>query len=234
MSESSEPATAQPSPTGSEALRQRLEALRRAGAPRLDPVRFRYVETVFRRVADAQPGVRQHLLATLDRALTACEGRVRDAEPAPPEPEAGVATVSAGAHRTMSQPPAPEPLVALNRYIVAAAAESEDYDLLPPVWESSDGLRNARRFRASWQRHRTEDALGLAVERAPEAAGPLNSHRLVLRAMTLMQELSPLYLQSFVVQAETLLRLDRAAARLRQSAPPPKTRPRRSTPRSKA
>lgn len=231
MSESDVPVPAEVFPPESDAVRHRLESLRRAGAARLDPVRFRYVESVFRRLADAQPGVHEHLLAALERGLEACEARVRERSP---EPETELVAASVGPAPMMPPVPAPEPLAALNRYIVAAAADPEDYDLAPPAWESSEGLRNARRFRASWQRHRTEDAFGLAVERAPESAGPLNSHRLVLRAMTLMQELSPLYLQSFVVYEETMLWLDRAALRFRQPAVAPKTRPPRATKRPKA
>lgn len=89
-------------------------------------------------------------------------------------------------------------------------------DGLPP-------LRSAQRFHELWQRIRTEDEIRDAVARGPENAGPLNSHRLVLRALALMQQLSPDYLRHFVTQADTLMWLDRAQDQLRRggAATPP-------------
>ena len=55
-----------------------LDALRLAGAARLDPVRFRYIELLARRVADASPEVRALLLSTLERALSECAERVAE------------------------------------------------------------------------------------------------------------------------------------------------------------
>ena len=89
-------------------------------------------------------------------------------------------------------------------------------DGLPP-------LRSAQRFHELWQRIRTEDEIRDAVARGPENAGPLNSHRLVLRALALMQQLSPDYLRHFVTHADTLMWLDRAQDPLRRggaTAPP--------------
>jgi hypothetical protein len=198
-----------------------LDALRLAGAARLDPVRFRYIELLARRVVDASPDVRTLLLSTLERSLAECGERVAaraaDEPPAPPEPP----MTSTGA----TEPPGNAPLADLNRYIASVTeppADPADYDLAPSGWQPFEGLKNAGRFRESWQKMRAEDALGLAVERAPEAAGPLNSHRLVLRTLTLMHGLSPAYMRHFIEQAETLLWLDRASARFRQPAPKPK------------
>lgn len=92
-------------------------------------------------------------------------------------------------------------------------------DGLPP-------LRSALRFQELWQRIRTEDEIRDAVARAPENAGPLNSQRLVLRALALMQELSPEYLRHFVTHAESLMWLDGAQDQLRRggAAPAPARR----------
>ena len=84
-------------------------------------------------------------------------------------------------------------------------------DGLPP-------LRSALRFQALWQRIRTEDEIRDAVARAPENAGPLNSHRLALRALALMQALSPDYLRHFVTHAESLMWLDGAQDQLRRGS----------------
>jgi len=198
-----------------------LDALRLAGAARLDPVRFRYIELLARRVVDASPEVRTLLITSLERSLSECADRVAvraaDEPPVLAEPIIPPAEVV--------ELPASTPLAALNQYIVQATeppADPDQYDLAPSGWQPFDGLKNAGRFRESWQKMRAEDALGLAVERAPEAAGPLNSHRLVLRTLTLMHSLSPAYLRHFIEQAETLLWLDKASARFRQPVPKPK------------
>lgn len=92
-----------------------------------------------------------------------------------------------------------------------------------PHSDSMPPLRSAQRFHELWQRIRTEDEIREAVARGPENAGPLNSHRLVLRALALMQQLSPDYLRHFVVHADTLMWLDRAQTPLRRggAATPP-------------
>ena len=68
-----------------------------------------------------------------------------------------------------------------------------------------------------------------ALQRLPDNAGPLNTQRLLLQALTLMHEASPAYLQHFMAHAETLLWLEAASparvlprkepARARRSAP---------------
>lgn len=83
-------------------------------------------------------------------------------------------------------------------------------------------LRSASRFRETWSRISAEDEVTQAVDRAPDNAGPLNSHMLVLRTLGLMRELSPDYLRRFMVNVETLLWLDQAGARMKLPAAKPK------------
>lgn len=90
---------------------------------------------------------------------------------------------------------------------------------LPPAPRPDGGLpplRSAQRFHELWQRIRTEDEISSAMARGPGNAGPLNSHRLVLRTLALMQQLSPDYLRRFVTRADTLMWLDQAQAQLRR------------------
>jgi hypothetical protein len=210
------------------AWEQSLETLRLAGGARLDPVRFRYIELLARRMGEAAPEVRARLLATLERALAECAERVQERaaeEPAATDPSrAGSGVPLQPVAEAIAAPPQ-APLAELNRYISAATeapARAEDYDLAPTGLQPFDGLKNAGRFRESWQRMCAEDALEFAEERAPEAAGPLNSRRLMLHSMKLMQELSPGYLRHFIENAETLLWLDKAAVRFKPPPPKPK------------
>ena len=100
---------------------------------------------------------------------------------------------------------APSPLAQLNRDIAATA---------PPGRE----LRSAQRFRDTWSRICAEDEVTQAVEQGPENAGPLNSHRLALRSLALMQGLSPAYVRRFVAQLDALLWLDQAGSRTKPLA----------------
>jgi hypothetical protein len=61
-----------------------------------------------------------------------------------------------------------------------------------------------------------------ATHRAPENAGPLNSHMLVLRTLGLMRELSPHYLRRFLSHTETLLWLEQAQGQLKSAQSPTK------------
>jgi Protein of unknown function (DUF2894) len=71
-------------------------------------------------------------------------------------------------------------------------------------------MKSLRRFRESWSRIAAEDQLDKALGRAPDNAGPLNSHVLILRALGLMRELSPDYLRRHLQHMEALLWLDQA------------------------
>jgi|GEM_PF-192860 len=85
-----------------------------------------------------------------------------------------------------------------------------DLDALLPVGE----LKALKEFRESWAKRSTEKAVLKALDEAPEDAGPLNSHRLVVRSLMAMQDISPEYLGRFVNHIEALLWLEQAGARM--------------------
>lgn len=85
-----------------------------------------------------------------------------------------------------------------------------ELDALLPVGE----LKALQDIRETWAKRSTEKAVAKALDEAPEDAGPLNAHRLVVRSLMAMQEVSPEYLGRFVNQIETLLWLEQAGARL--------------------
>ncbi len=112
-----------------------------------------------------------------------------------------------------AQRAAPSLLAALNAHIAqasqaAAGGPKSNGDKWPE-------LRSAQRFRETWERLGAEDAVVKATHRAPENAGPLNSHMLVLRTLGLMRELSPHYLRRFLSHTETLLWLEQAQGQLK-------------------
>jgi len=130
--------------------------------------------------------------------------------------------VPAAASRTAPQP-ACSPLAELNAHIAQVSLAARGQSAAGGGGGSNQGagqwpaLRSAQRFRETWERLGAEEAVVQATHRAPENAGPLNSHMLVLRTLGLMRELSPHYLRRFLSHTETLLWLEQAQGQLKQA-----------------
>ena len=187
------------------ALQVALAALREAGAPRLDPVRMYYIESLWQRTQVAPPGVQRLLAARLQQAVADCRASLPRAQGVAPKP--GVpATRRAPAPAAPS--PAPSPLAALNQHIRSRAQGSTVGTASAPMAGTAPDMKSVQRFRDVWSHIAAEQQVSRAIVQGPENAGPLNSHRLVLRSLALMRSLSPDYLGRFLAQMETLLWLD--------------------------
>ncbi len=193
-------------PAGAPSLLTRLEALRQAGQ-RLDPVRLHYLELLSQRIATAPEAVRRVLQGKLDVGLTGLEHRLAQAQPASCNDEA---------------PRAAAPLAALNHYLRGLKPPGDS--------DARTDLASACRFREAWQRITAEDQVTEAVERGPANAGPLNSHRLVLRTLALLSDLSPDYLRRFLSHVETLQWLEQAGQAITPVKPKPARRGRAKKP----
>ncbi|WNO05440.1 DUF2894 domain-containing protein [Rhodoferax mekongensis] len=98
-------------------------------------------------------------------------------------------------------------LKALNRSMQSSATGSENAAAaFSPA--GAVELKSVQQFRQSWQRMKVQDQVEHALQQGPANAGPLNSHRLVLRTLGLMQDLSPAYLHHFMSHLDTMLQLD--------------------------
>jgi hypothetical protein len=75
-------------------------------------------------------------------------------------------------------------------------------------------MKSLRRFRQTWAQLATDQQVSQALASGPDNAGPLNSHRLVIRTLALLRDLSPDYLRRFVSQVDVLLWLDQANQQL--------------------
>jgi hypothetical protein len=71
-------------------------------------------------------------------------------------------------------------------------------------------LKALAHFRSTWARLSADRRLTQSQALVPENAGPLNSHHLVHRSLTLMRELSPEYLSRFMSYVDALLWIDTA------------------------
>lgn len=182
-----------------------LPALRAAGWPERDPLRWHLIETLARRAEAAPAPLRAQLQARIAALLV--QYPAADATGSPTEPPS---------------PAAGRPLAALLAHVATHAAPAAE-------------LQTLQRWRRTWSRLAADQRVVRSRTRLPENAGPLHSQRLVHRALTLMREVSPEYLERFIAHADTLLWLERAGGGdllaqkdVLQPAPSPKRKARRA------
>ena len=103
-------------------------------------------------------------------------------------------------------------LAELNRYLESRTRADVEVGLIDWASDNSE-MKSVRQFKQAWSQIQAEDQVKRAVLQGPKNPGPINSHTLVLRTLTLMRHLSPAYLQRFLSQADALLCLDRVTAK---------------------
>jgi hypothetical protein len=170
-----------------------LESLRAQGAHRHDAARFHYLEVLSRRMQTQPQAVRQILDRRLSAALADYAER---ASAAAAPPVAADKALSAGCE-----------LAQLNRELSARTQSEADGVLLGDGASMSD-MKSVRQFSEVWSKISAEQQIVKALDRGAENAGPLNSHKLMLRSLALMRSLSPDYLRRFLSQMDSLLWLE--------------------------
>ncbi|MEN4918023.1 DUF2894 domain-containing protein [Achromobacter spanius] len=209
-----------------------LDAWRERGADRVDPIRFHFIAALDRRATEYAGPARQRLderLAGLLQAYAAAlEGAGMPADAGGSSDRADAAdaidmadTVDAA---RAAHPVATSPLAGLIDYIANPAAGDE------PDVRDAMGLRVAYPevpmldyFRAIWSRVSADRQVRQSQEQVHKNAGPLNSNQLVHRALSLMREVSPGYLQQFLSYTDALMWMEQMTA---AAAPPAKEAPR--------
>lgn len=186
----------------------RLEALRAAGAPQRDPSGFASLEALARRTAHYRGAARQHLEARLAQALADLEARLGNL----PQPQAAIAVDTMDTAKSYGPD---SPLAALLRDLAArpATALQPAAPDVTPIADEAQALPELKAldyFRDSWSQLSVEQQYAQAMAQAPDNAGPLNSHLLILRALQCMRDISPDYLHRFIAYADTLVWLDQA------------------------
>lgn len=167
-----------------------LDAWRERGAHRLDPVRFHFIETLARRAA-THGGDARRILDDKVAGLLAAYGE--DLEKA------------ARAEGTPAEQPARGALAELADHLARHASSQGDA-------AAARRLKTLEYFRSTWSRLSAERRLTQSLAKLPQNAGPLNSHNLVHRSLTLMRDLSPEYLNRFMSYVDALLWVDQASS----------------------
>lgn len=184
-----------------------LDTWRQQGSDRMDPLRFERLAALARRTAGQHGTVR----ALLDTRLAEQMARYAD----------DLTTVPVHrAPRTASAAPAARAGSALSILLdhlarQAAASDGIADDTTASPRPAFDRLDDVRRICAAV---RSDSQLRQALEQAPENTGPLNSTRLVHRALTQMHDLSPEYLQTFMAYIDTLASVEAMAIGTAQDA----------------
>lgn len=184
-----------------------LDALRASGAARVDAVGWHYIETLAKRTREQSGPAQLKLVAKLQEALVRLETRMSEA------------TVPVA-----KQDAIPSPLATLLRDMDSKSA------LQGSNKSTGLGLESPRiqAFKKQLSQISVQKQVTHAIAQAPQNAGPINSHMLVLRSLGLMRDISPDYLNRFMAHVDTLLCLDEAGkAKLtpKKASPAAKIRP---------
>jgi hypothetical protein len=157
-------------------------------AAQRDPVGWHYIQVLAERTR-TQTGPAQALLqAMLSTAVAKLQVRL-----AAPQNQ-----------NTLPASSTASPLSALLQDMTAPSAE---HPLSPSGQGRMDNPRVAQ-FRQQLGKISVQKQVTQAIAQAPQNAGPINSHMLVLRSLGLMRDLSPDYLNRFMGYVDTLLFLD--------------------------
>ena len=195
-------------------IADRLALLRQAGAPDFDSVGWHYIEILAARVPAHQGAAQTLLHLKLDKALDDLNARMASpmASPMASHSQPSSATGTA----TASDVSSPSPLALMLQDLAPLEAPAtRDVASQRPPWPAENP--RVRQLRKTLSQLKVQKQVTQAMAQAPENAGPINSHMLVLRSLGLMREMSPDYLNRFMRYTDTLLSLE-AAGRLKPLA----------------
>jgi hypothetical protein len=169
-----------------------LVAMRVVGAARVDAVGWHYIETLALRTQAQSGPARLLLQAKLQEAMLRFETRMGKNQPD---------AVQAPARML------PSPMATLLQDIRQKNASQASGQTTG--WQEAENPR-IQAFKKQLNKISVQKQVTQAMAQAPQNAGPINSHMLVLRSLGLMRDLSPDYLNRFMAHVDTLLCLEEA------------------------
>lgn len=217
-----------------------IEALKAQGVDHFDPIRFRYIESMASEAVVQRESVRAMIASKVQEALAAYQADYAAAELATTkkgdlpatsavanasENSASTAALRALTER-LNRRHASDEVEAGKAPSLEEALREQDTLLLTtdrpgnhepaqtalPTAPAIGELKSSTSFRALQGRINAEKTAAQALADESEDAGPLNAHRLVIRSLSAMQELSPQYLNRFVAYIDTLLWLEHSSS----------------------
>jgi len=201
-----------------------LDAWCEQGADRVDPLRFGLMRALAKRAQRHDGRVREQLDARLSLLADAYADVV-----AKHAPVAARNDDAANPLKSLLELLNAEPLQYSLPLQGAGSAATQNNDAndtgdaaLMPVLDE---------FQQLWSRIRIESLLRQCLDSLPEDAGPLNSSVLTYRAMALMQDISPDYLQHFIAYVDVLTWMEQLSGSNAETVRAPAKR--KSAPRKK-
>lgn len=175
----------------------RLDAWRRQGADRVDPLRFAVMAALAQRALRHDGAVRERLDARLQALAEDYAGLLAtpSAAMSPHVTDTSLLQPLLAALANAPRWDAVAPIVAARPTGDASPASAPDAAPPMPVLDE---------FRQLWGRIRIDRLLRECLDALPEDAGPLHSRVLTGRAMAQMREVSPAYLQHFIAYVDVL------------------------------
>ena len=173
-----------------------LAALRKAGAARWDALGMHYLEALNKRLPQLEGEVQKIVRQKLTHALAELTARFEQAE-------------QANRSQLVKSLAAPTP------------SASSLTALVQDLQAHSLGAAPLSALRNNLSALSVDKHVSQALRQAPQNAGPINSHMLMLRSLEWLRELSPAYLQRFMTYADTLLVLEHAGVK-KPSTPRPR------------
>ncbi len=220
-------------------IRSQIDALVEAGAARFDPLAIHHINLLAARAKDYAEPVRRRIEAKLANAVEVLEQRFWSARTEAMEAAAQASKRFPAAADDLQALVAKGDFKALRRAVAALEAGSATSSLTAlthrlsghvadekasaPAGSGLPELKAVQYFRQTWSALSVHRQVNRALQQAPANAGPLNSHRLVVRSLELMRDISPEYLSHFVSYADTLLSLEQADATAKPRAKRRKT-----------
>ena len=183
-------------------LHAQLDAWRAQGADRIDPTRFALMDALARHAARHEGSVRKQLDARLQVLADAYAGLLAH----PPQAGTRSAETGAGPFKPLLEQLASAPR--LDAMSQTTSAPRTDAAGEPAPAAEPTAMPVLDEFQQLWSRIRIDSLLRQCLDGLPEDAGPLHSSVLTYRAMALMREVCPDYLQHFVAYADVLTWLE--------------------------
>lgn len=200
-----------------------LDGWRDSGADQADPVRFRFLQAMAHRAAGLYGLARRLLDEKLAGHLNVYAQLLDAQSDANPSIEPDVEPDAEPSAERNGPPPAepthdaPSTLAGLLAYLADPSLNTPDGE---PDWNRDAlGLRDAypdvrmlEYFRGVWSGVSADRQVRQSQQQVHKNAGPLNSNQLVHRALSLMRELSPGYLQQFLSYTDALMWMEQIHA----------------------
>lgn len=219
-----------------------LAALQHAGAATRDPIGFEHLRLMVQRLAGQPEAVQQVMAERVEAGLVRAQMRLQA------QAQAQIQAQDQAQKKPPPSKPQPGPLAALPSHAAWRHGDMATLSAATAAWRPGTGtgtgttarapatsvprreLHSVDRFRESWAQVAAEAQVKQALGRAPDNAGPLNSHVLVLRALEALQALSPEHLRAMLTQFDALLWLEQATQKptlkpAPKSAPKPSSKP---------